>query len=136
MDKENNENFTVEDLLKEQIQISKITIILNFVFIVFVLLLNLGKSIILGIISGCLVSIAFHWMLFNDLRVAIRMDKDSAVSYANLHSVIRKILFILVLVFLVANKWVKVNVIGLIIGLLSFRFVLYFYNLIKLRNKK
>ena len=75
-------------------------------------------------------------MLFNDLRVAIRMDKDSAVSYANLHSVIRKILFILVLVFLVANKWVKVNVIGLIIGLLSFRFVLYFYNLIKLRNKK
>lgn len=136
MDKENNENFTVEDLLKEQIQISKITIILNFVFIVFVLLLNLGKSIILGIISGCLVSIAFHWMLFNDLRVAIRMDKDSAVSYANLHSVIRKIFFILVLVFLVANKWVKVNVIGLIIGLLSFRFVLYFYNLIKLRNKK
>ncbi len=136
MDKENNENFTVEDLLKEQIQISKITIILNFVFIVFVLLLNLDKSIILGIISGCLVSIAFHWMLFNDLRVAIRMDKDSAVSYANLHSVIRKILFILVLVFLVANKWVKVNVIGLIIGLLSFRFVLYFYNLIKLRNKK
>ena len=136
MDKENNENFTVEDLLKEQIQISKITIILNFVFIVFVLLLNLDKSIILGIISGCLVSIAFHWMLFNDLRVAIRMDKDSAVSYANLHSVIRKILFILVLVFLVANKWVKVNVIGLIIGLLSLRFVLYFYNLIKLRNKK
>lgn len=136
MDKENNENFTVEDLLKEQIQISKITIILNFVFIVFVLLLNLDKSIILGIISGCLVSIAFHWMLFNDLRVAIRMDKDSAVSYANLHSVIRKIFFILVLVFLVANKWVKVNVIGLIIGLLSFRFVLYFYNLIKLRNKK
>ena len=136
MDKENNENFTVDDLLKEQIQISKITIILNFVFIVFVLLLNLDKSIILGIISGCLVSIAFHWMLFNDLRVAIRMDKYSAVSYANLHSVIRKIFFILVLVFLVANKWVKVNVIGLIIGLLSFRFVLYFYNLIKLRNKK
>lgn len=136
MDKENNENFTVEDLLKEQIQISKIAIILNFIFVIFVLLLKLDKSIILGIISGCLVSIAFHWMLFNDLRVAIRMDKDSAVSYANLHSVIRKILFILVLVFLVANKWIKVNVIGLIISLLSFRFILYFYNLIKLRNKK
>ena len=55
MDKENNENFTVEDLLKEQIQISKITIILNFVFIVFVLLLNLDKFQLLFI--GCYLMI-------------------------------------------------------------------------------
>ena len=74
-------------------------------------------------------------MLFNDLRTAIKMDKDSAVNYANLHAAIRKVLLILVLVFLVANKWIKVNVIGLIIGLLSFRAVLYVYNLISLKNK-
>ena len=56
MNKENNENFTIEDLLKEQIQISIFTLILNFIFIIFVLLFKLDKSIILGIISGCLVA--------------------------------------------------------------------------------
>lgn len=135
MNKENNENFTIEDLLKEQIQISIFTLILNFIFVIFVLLFKLDKSIILGMISGCLVALIFHWMLFNDLRTAIKMDKDSAVNYANLHAAIRKVLLILVLVFLVANKWIKVNVIGLIIGLLSFRVVLYVYNLISLKNK-
>jgi len=135
MDNNKDENFTVEQLFKEQIDISKYTVVLNLIFVVLVLLFDFDKSIILGIISGCIVSLIFHWLLFNNLRTAIRMDKENAMNYANIHSFIRRILFIAVLVLLVANKWIKINIIGLIIGLLSFKFILYFYNIKSLKNK-
>ena len=132
---DNKDIFTVKDLFKEQVQISIFTVILNFVFVIFILLFKLDKSLILGVLSGEIVALALHWLLFRDLKIAIRMEKDDAVNYANLHSFLRKMLLIIAVVFLLANKWIKINAIGLIVGLLSLRFVLYFYNLIKLKNK-
>lgn len=130
-----DDNLTVEELYKEQLDICKYTFFLNLIFVVLVLLFKFDRSIILGIMAGCITAIAFHLWLFQDLKTAIKLDKEQAVNYANIHSLIRKLLLIIVIVFLVANKWIKVNAVGLIIGLLSLRVVLYLYNLRTVKNK-
>ena len=135
MENKTDDNFTVDELFKEQLDICKYTIFLNLIFVILVLLFKFDRSIILGIMAGCVVSIVFHLWLFFDLKTAIRLEKEQAVNYANVHSLIRKLLLIAVIIFLVINKWFKVNAIGLIIGLLSLRAVLYVYNLINLKNK-
>lgn len=122
---------SVEELTGQQVHISIITVILNLLCIALSLFLKADAGVMLGFALGCLVGILFHWWLYHDLSVAITLESTQAVRYANMHSLIRNIALILVLLLLLVNKVLSVNLFSLIAGLLSIKPVIYIYNMFK-----
>lgn len=129
MEKTINDNFTIEDLKKEQIEITKYTIILNLIFIIVALLLKLGISVVSGLIVGLFIGIICHWLLFITLNKAIKMDKELAVNFVNKQYLIRNgVLVTLVILALILSKVISMNPLSIIVGLLSIKLVIYIYN--------
>ena len=127
---ENKTNaITIEDVTKQQINIVLIALVCAIISAIICAIIKFNISIIIGLFAGCIVSIIFHFWMYKNLKYAIGLEKQDAVNYVNVHSAIRKVLYLVVIIALVANPIYKINALGIVITLLEFRLIIYGYNL-------
>jgi len=136
MEENKKANKSVEEVLNGQKKICLYSLILNLIFAIISLILKFDFSIFLGIVLGGIVIVIFHWWMIYDLQIALTLDSNQAINYANKRMIFRRMILIIVLVLFVANKWIKVNPIGILVGVVTLKAMIYITNFKELKSNK
>ena len=122
---------SVEEVDRQQIEISLITGVLGVLGGIIAALLGGGLPVFTGAVCGTATGIAFHWWLYHDLKTAISLTSASAGRYANVHSILRITALVIVLILFMLNRWIEINALSMFAGLIIIKPVVYVYNIRK-----